>query len=198
MAAEPTPFHRMMGGLAKAGRLLRLYSQNIDGIDTDMPSPFRRQRVRRIVQIWRHRLRPWLARAMPDLWRIEGLCGITALHVATLLVYFLANVAFVSKDVGDRSTLEARVAVAAVTNLAPVLLGGRTNMFADRAGITLQLLSHPPLGRENGDRGGAGARGHRRRSHGAQMDTPGHCWTRRKYSEPPRNSLIQSIGSITP
>ncbi len=37
-AAEPTPFHRMMGGLAKEGWLLRLYTQNVDGIDTDIPS----------------------------------------------------------------------------------------------------------------------------------------------------------------
>lgn len=32
--AKPTPFHHMLATLAEEGRLLRLYSQNIDGIDT--------------------------------------------------------------------------------------------------------------------------------------------------------------------
>ncbi|KAF5019834.1 hypothetical protein F66182_8147 [Fusarium sp. NRRL 66182] len=35
--AEPTPFHRLLASLAQEGRLLRLYSQNIDCIDTRMP-----------------------------------------------------------------------------------------------------------------------------------------------------------------
>ncbi|PHH69982.1 hypothetical protein CDD80_6331 [Ophiocordyceps camponoti-rufipedis] len=34
--AEPTPFHHLVASLAKEGRLLRLYSQNIDCIDTSM------------------------------------------------------------------------------------------------------------------------------------------------------------------
>jgi len=34
--AEPTPFHHMLASLAKEGRLMRLYSQNIDSIDTHM------------------------------------------------------------------------------------------------------------------------------------------------------------------
>ena len=36
--AEPTQFHRMLGILAAEGRLLRLISQNIDGLDTAIPS----------------------------------------------------------------------------------------------------------------------------------------------------------------
>ncbi|KAK6843526.1 hypothetical protein PG987_004386 [Apiospora arundinis] len=34
--AQPTPFHHMLATLAEEGRLLRLYSQNVDGIDTAM------------------------------------------------------------------------------------------------------------------------------------------------------------------
>jgi NAD+-dependent protein deacetylase SIR2 len=34
--AEPTPFHNLLASLAQEGRLLRLYSQNIDCIDTSM------------------------------------------------------------------------------------------------------------------------------------------------------------------
>jgi NAD-dependent histone deacetylase SIR2 len=32
--AKPTPFHHMLATLAEEGRLLRLYTQNVDGIDT--------------------------------------------------------------------------------------------------------------------------------------------------------------------
>lgn len=35
--AKPTPFHHMLATLAEEGRLLRLYSQNVDGIDTALP-----------------------------------------------------------------------------------------------------------------------------------------------------------------
>ena len=35
--AKPTPFHRLLARLAQEGRLLRLYTQNVDGIDTSMP-----------------------------------------------------------------------------------------------------------------------------------------------------------------
>ncbi|KAK1837280.1 NAD-dependent protein deacetylase hst4 [Podospora conica] len=35
--ASPTPFHHMLASLAAEGRLLRLYTQNIDTIDTRMP-----------------------------------------------------------------------------------------------------------------------------------------------------------------
>lgn len=35
--AEPTPFHHLLATLAQEGRLLRLYSQNVDGIDTSLP-----------------------------------------------------------------------------------------------------------------------------------------------------------------
>ncbi|RGP74318.1 hypothetical protein FLONG3_6097 [Fusarium longipes] len=35
-SAEPTQFHHLLASLAKEGRLLRLYSQNIDCIDTSM------------------------------------------------------------------------------------------------------------------------------------------------------------------
>ncbi|KAK0703772.1 DHS-like NAD/FAD-binding domain-containing protein [Lasiosphaeria miniovina] len=35
--AEPTPFHHMLASIAEEGRLMRLYSQNIDSIDTQMP-----------------------------------------------------------------------------------------------------------------------------------------------------------------
>jgi NAD-dependent histone deacetylase SIR2 len=35
--AEPTPFHHLLATLADEGRLLRLYSQNVDGIDTSLP-----------------------------------------------------------------------------------------------------------------------------------------------------------------
>ena len=34
--AQPTPFHHLLASLAQEGRLLRLYSQNIDCLDTDM------------------------------------------------------------------------------------------------------------------------------------------------------------------
>lgn len=34
--AKPTPFHQMLASLAQEGRLLRLYTQNIDCIDTSM------------------------------------------------------------------------------------------------------------------------------------------------------------------
>lgn len=36
-AAKPTPFHHMLATLAQQDRLLRLYSQNVDGIDTSLP-----------------------------------------------------------------------------------------------------------------------------------------------------------------
>jgi len=35
--AKPTPFHHLLASLAHEGRLLRLYSQNVDCIDTSMP-----------------------------------------------------------------------------------------------------------------------------------------------------------------
>jgi NAD+-dependent protein deacetylase SIR2 len=35
--AKPTPFHRLLARLSREGRLLRLYTQNIDGIDTSLP-----------------------------------------------------------------------------------------------------------------------------------------------------------------
>lgn len=35
-SANPTPFHHMLASLAKEGRLLRLYTQNIDCLDTQM------------------------------------------------------------------------------------------------------------------------------------------------------------------
>ncbi|KAL7627994.1 hypothetical protein AAE478_002190 [Parahypoxylon ruwenzoriense] len=35
--AKPTPFHHLIASLAKEGRLLRLYTQNVDGLDTSMP-----------------------------------------------------------------------------------------------------------------------------------------------------------------
>ncbi|KAI0391054.1 DHS-like NAD/FAD-binding domain-containing protein [Xylariaceae sp. FL0594] len=34
--AKPTPFHHLVASLSKEGRLLRLYTQNVDGIDTSM------------------------------------------------------------------------------------------------------------------------------------------------------------------
>lgn len=34
--AQPTPFHHLIASLAKEGRLLRLYTQNVDGLDTSM------------------------------------------------------------------------------------------------------------------------------------------------------------------
>jgi NAD-dependent histone deacetylase SIR2 len=36
-AAEPTAFHRLLATLAQEGRLMRLYTQNVDGIDTSLP-----------------------------------------------------------------------------------------------------------------------------------------------------------------
>lgn len=36
-AARPTPFHHLLATLADEGRLLRLYSQNVDGLDTNLP-----------------------------------------------------------------------------------------------------------------------------------------------------------------
>jgi NAD-dependent histone deacetylase SIR2 len=36
--AEPTPFHYMLAKLASEDRLLRLYTQNVDGLDTSMES----------------------------------------------------------------------------------------------------------------------------------------------------------------
>lgn len=36
-SAEPTAFHHLLATLAQEGRLLRLYSQNVDGIDTSLP-----------------------------------------------------------------------------------------------------------------------------------------------------------------
>ncbi|KAI9844414.1 MAG: hypothetical protein M1837_005615 [Sclerophora amabilis] len=35
--ARPTVFHHLLATLAKEGRLLRLYTQNVDGIDTSLP-----------------------------------------------------------------------------------------------------------------------------------------------------------------
>ena len=35
--AKPTAFHHMLARLAKEGRLLRLYTQNVDGLETQMP-----------------------------------------------------------------------------------------------------------------------------------------------------------------
>ncbi|MCJ1401885.1 hypothetical protein MMC11_005102 [Xylographa trunciseda] len=37
-AAEPTAFHQMLSTLGHEGRLLRLYTQNVDGIDIALPS----------------------------------------------------------------------------------------------------------------------------------------------------------------
>ena len=34
--AKPTPFHHMLATLAHEGRLLRLYTQNVDGLDTEL------------------------------------------------------------------------------------------------------------------------------------------------------------------
>lgn len=36
-AAKPTEFHHMLATLASQGRLMRLYTQNVDGIDTSLP-----------------------------------------------------------------------------------------------------------------------------------------------------------------
>jgi NAD-dependent histone deacetylase SIR2 len=36
-AAEPTAFHHLLATLAQEGRLMRLYTQNVDGIDTSLP-----------------------------------------------------------------------------------------------------------------------------------------------------------------
>ncbi len=36
-SAKPTPFHHMLASVASEGRLMRLYSQNIDTLDTQMP-----------------------------------------------------------------------------------------------------------------------------------------------------------------
>ncbi|KAJ9647956.1 hypothetical protein H2199_001733 [Coniosporium tulheliwenetii] len=36
-SAKPTAFHHLVATLAKEGRLLRLYSQNVDGLDTCLP-----------------------------------------------------------------------------------------------------------------------------------------------------------------
>lgn len=35
--AQPTAFHQMLATLASEGRLMRLYTQNVDGIDTSLP-----------------------------------------------------------------------------------------------------------------------------------------------------------------
>ena len=35
--AIPTPFHQMLATLASEGRLMRLYTQNVDGLDTSIP-----------------------------------------------------------------------------------------------------------------------------------------------------------------
>ena len=35
--AKPTAFHHLLASLAKSGQLLRLYTQNVDGIDTSLP-----------------------------------------------------------------------------------------------------------------------------------------------------------------
>ncbi|KAI9738671.1 MAG: hypothetical protein M1834_008176 [Cirrosporium novae-zelandiae] len=35
--AQPTAFHHLLARLAKEGRLMRLYTQNVDGIDTSLP-----------------------------------------------------------------------------------------------------------------------------------------------------------------
>ena len=35
--AQPTAFHHMLATLANEGRLMRLYTQNVDGIDTSLP-----------------------------------------------------------------------------------------------------------------------------------------------------------------
>ncbi|EDU39975.1 SIR2 NAD-dependent protein deacetylase SIR2 family [Pyrenophora tritici-repentis] len=36
-SAEPTAFHHLLATLAQEGRLMRLYTQNVDGIDTSLP-----------------------------------------------------------------------------------------------------------------------------------------------------------------
>jgi NAD-dependent histone deacetylase SIR2 len=36
--AQPTPFHQMLSSLGEEGRLMRLYTQNVDGIDVALPS----------------------------------------------------------------------------------------------------------------------------------------------------------------
>lgn len=36
-SAQPTAFHHLIATLAQEGRLMRLYTQNVDGIDTSMP-----------------------------------------------------------------------------------------------------------------------------------------------------------------
>lgn len=37
VAAEPTEFHHLIATLASEGRLMRLYTQNVDGLDTSLP-----------------------------------------------------------------------------------------------------------------------------------------------------------------
>lgn len=36
-SAQPTAFHHLLATLAQEGRLMRLYTQNVDGIDTSLP-----------------------------------------------------------------------------------------------------------------------------------------------------------------
>lgn len=51
-AAQPTPFHHLLATLAQEGRLLRLYSQNIDGIDTGLPPLATHVPLRKVDGAW--------------------------------------------------------------------------------------------------------------------------------------------------
>lgn len=50
--AQPTPFHHLLATLAHEGRLLRLYSQNIDGIDTGLPPLATNVPLRKVDGAW--------------------------------------------------------------------------------------------------------------------------------------------------
>ena len=50
--ARPTMFHRVLDDLAAEGRLMRLYTQNIDGLDVQLPSLTTTIPLQRVGSIW--------------------------------------------------------------------------------------------------------------------------------------------------
>ena len=61
---------------------------------------------------------------------------ITAFHISIFLLYTSANIAFLLWK--DKTDISTRAAIAAITNLVPIMLGGRTNILADYIGVSLQ------------------------------------------------------------
>ena len=73
----------------------------------------------------------------------------TRLQALCISFFVVANVTVIALAWGDIREVEKRAAVAAVTNLIPIFLGGRTNPLTDAMGMSLSsyYLAHNWIGR---------------------------------------------------